>query len=217
MSAKQPGRKRTGSWSGLTRLFSTVLVTGVTWIALASSLILGEAHTRAKAPPRPADVIVVLGAAAYGRNPSPVFRERLRHGVDLYHRGVASKLLFTGGKQLRSDLSEAKVGSLWAKAKGVDPRDILFEEESQSTAENLSFARDVMVDHDLHSAVVVSDPLHLARARLLAGNLGIDVQTSATPTTRFRSLKTKLPFLLRECGFFFSALLGVNRPQNPLL
>ncbi|ELQ06748.1 hypothetical protein A989_12427, partial [Xanthomonas translucens DAR61454] len=45
----------------------------------------------------PADAIIVLGAAAYDAKPSPVFEERIRHGLDLYQRGYAPTLIFTGG------------------------------------------------------------------------------------------------------------------------
>ena len=38
---------------------------------------------------RPADAIVVLGAAEYAGRPSPTFKARLDHGFDLYQRGIA--------------------------------------------------------------------------------------------------------------------------------
>ena len=46
----------------------------------------------------PADAALVLGAAADGVAPSPVFEERLRHAVDLYHRSRVARLILTGGR-----------------------------------------------------------------------------------------------------------------------
>src|SRR5215472_7398872 len=46
---------------------------------------------------QPADVIIVLGAAEYRGKPSPVLRARLDHALDLYRRGLAPRILTTGG------------------------------------------------------------------------------------------------------------------------
>ena len=59
-----------------------------------------------------------------------------------------------------------------------------------------------MRSNQLGSAILVSDPLHLKRASLMAKNLGIKHDPSATPTTRYQSLRTKLPFALRELYFY---------------
>jgi uncharacterized SAM-binding protein YcdF (DUF218 family) len=58
-----------------------------------------------------------------------------------------------------------------------------------------------MRQHGIESAVVVSDPLHMKRAMMMADDLGIVAASSPTPTSRYRSLKTKLRFLLRELYF----------------
>lgn len=176
------------------------------WLAATAGVILQEVFPRSAARPRPAQVILVLGAAAYGTRPSPVLRERLRHALTLYKEGFAPRLLFTGGRRKATDLTEAEVARRWMVEAGVAEEDILMEDRSRSTQENLVNAAEVMRDQDLDSVILVSDPLHLARARLIAEGLGLEVQTSATPTTRFRTLRTKLPFLLRECGFYWSAV-----------
>src|SRR5258708_37668460 len=51
---------------------------------------------------RPADAIVVFGAAEYSGHPSPVLRARLDHGFDLFRRGVAPVVITTGGARARS-------------------------------------------------------------------------------------------------------------------
>lgn len=57
-------------------------------------------------------------------------------------------------------------------------------------------------DHAKKSAIIVSDPLHLKRASVMADDLGISAVTSPTPSSRYRSLKTKLGFLVREVHFY---------------
>jgi len=154
-----------------------------------------------------ADAIVVLGAAAYDARPSPVFTERIRHGLDLYRRGYARTLIFTGGYGSGARFSESQVARRFALREGVPEEAILIETLSQTTFENLARARDLMVEHRIRRIVVVSDPLHMARALRLCRELGIDALGSPTPSTRFRSFRTRWEFLLREVYFFHRDLV----------
>ncbi|MCC6694484.1 MAG: YdcF family protein [Candidatus Hydrogenedentes bacterium] len=148
------------------------------------------------------DCIVVLGAAVQGQEPSPVFEERIRHGVKLYQRGLASKLVFTGGTGAGHVHSESSVGAAVAERLGVPKDAILTEEQSHTTQQNLAEALAVMRRHGLRSAIVVSDPLHMKRAMMMADDLGMNAVSSPTPTSRYRSLKTQFGFLIRELYFF---------------
>jgi uncharacterized SAM-binding protein YcdF (DUF218 family) len=156
------------------------------------------------------DCIIVLGAAVQGTTPSPVFTERIRHGIALYHAGHAPKLLFTGGFGDEQTHSESSVGRLIATQQAVPEGDILIEERSRTTMQNLSEARSVMRKHGLKSAIIVSDPLHMKRAMTMAAGLDLDAVSSPTPTTRYRSFQTKFGFLIRELYFFHHYLITGN-------
>lgn len=157
---------------------------------------------------RKADAIIVLGAAAWDARPSPVFAERLRHGVDLYKRGDAPYLLFTGGYGgFGARYSESQVGQRYAERAGVPPEAILIETVSRTTRENLHQAAALMRARGLRSALIVSDPLHMARGLRLARQEGIVAYGSPTPTSRFRSLASRLKFLLQEVYFFHRDLV----------
>lgn len=138
----------------------------------------------------PKDCVIVLGAAVNGSQPSPVFKERLRHGVALQKRGLASFILFTGAAGEGQTFSE-----------GIAQQNLLKETRSRTTHANLIEAQKVMKAHNLDTAIIVSDPLHLKRASLMAKGLGLEAVTSPTPTTRYRTWKTKTGFLLRELYF----------------
>lgn len=155
----------------------------------------------------PADAIVVLGAAAYDARPSPVFQERIRHALDLHRRGYAEILIFTGGYGYGARFSESQVARRYALRQGVPADAILIETLSRTTYENLAQARDLMQERDLHRVIVVSDPLHMARALRLSRDLGIDALGSSTPSTRFRSYRTRWRFLAREVYFFHRDLV----------
>ncbi len=151
----------------------------------------------------PSDAIIVLGAAAYDARPSPVFEERLRHGIDLYKRGMAGRLIFTGGYGGRgARFSEAQVGRRYALRHGVAEEAVLIESLSRTTRQNLQQAAKLMRNNGLRRAIIVSDPLHMARALRLSREAGIEAVGSPTPTTRFRTFSTRWKFLLQEVYFF---------------
>jgi len=156
----------------------------------------------------PADVIIVLGAAAYDAKPSPVFEERIRHGLSLYEAGYAPKLLFTGGfGGSGARFSESQVALRYAVRHGVPENAVLIETVSRTTQQNLLEARALMQREGMRKAIIVSDPLHMARALRLCKALGIDALGSSTPSTRFRSFHTRWRFLVQEVYFFHRDLI----------
>jgi uncharacterized SAM-binding protein YcdF (DUF218 family) len=154
-----------------------------------------------------ADAAIVLGAAVYGSHPSPVFEERIRHGIDLYRTGKVRKLLFTGGRGEGAPEAESAVARNYALARGVPLEAILTEAASRTTKQNLVQARLLMQRHRLRSALIVTDPLHIKRSLRMAAGVGIDASPSPTPTSRYRSWRSKAGFLLREIYFYNVHLL----------
>jgi len=148
------------------------------------------------------DVAIILGAATDTNGVSPVFAERINHGIWLYNNGYVDYLLFTGGKGEGAKVSDAYKAKEYAMLKGV-PEDIIFlEEQSKITQENLKYSIEIMEDNGLNTCIIVSDPLHMKRDMLMAKDYGLNAFSSPTVTTRYRTWKTKLPFLLREEFFY---------------
>ncbi len=154
-----------------------------------------------------ADAAIVLGAAVYDSKPSPVFEERINHAINLYHAKNVNKLIFTGGTKDESTPTESRVALEYAISKGVKANDIFIEEKSLTTRENFIYSLPILNKENLLSALIISDSLHLKRAMLMAKSLNINAKPSATPTSRYKSLKTKLPFALRELYFYHHYLL----------
>lgn len=149
-----------------------------------------------------ADVVIVLGAATYQEDVSPVYRERLNHGIDLYRQGYVEKIIVTGGLAEGNQHSDAYTAMQYVISRGIPVEDILMEEKSSITQENLENAKKLMDQNGYQRAVIVSDPLHMKRAMLLAEDAGIQAFSSPTPTTMYHSLKTKIPFLARELFYY---------------
>ena len=148
------------------------------------------------------DVAIVLGAATSNGEVSPVYRERINHGIWLYENGYADYLILTGGIGKGNTVSDARAARDYVLSQGVPAEVILIEETSTITEENLQNAKSIMEQQGFSAAILVSDPLHMKRAMLMAEDYGILTCSSPTPTTMYRSLRTKLPFLLREEFFY---------------
>lgn len=154
-----------------------------------------------------ADAAIVLGAEVWGSQPSPVFKERINHAVNLYKSRDVGKIIFTGGVGIGKEISEAEAGKQYAIQNGVNELDILTETKSHTTNQNLKYAKEVAQQNNLNTFLIVSDPLHMKRAVLMARNLGLDAFPSPTPTTRYRSFESQLQFLSRETYFYFVYLI----------
>lgn len=156
---------------------------------------------------RPADTAIVLGAAVVGNEPTPVFAARIDHAIDLYREGMVDIIIFTGARSPEDELSEAEAARRYALARGVPADAILTEEASRITSENIANAAQIMRQHDLVSALVVSDPPHMLRSVRMARDAGIDAASSPTPSSRYQTLATQLPFIARETVLYLGYLL----------
>ena len=128
---------------------------------------------------RTVDAIVVLGAAQYDGRPSPQLQARLDHALLLWKREAAAFIVVTGGKQANDRFTEAQAGREYLIANGVPAAVILVEPNGASTFESLAGVRRDLVATIGH-VVLVSDPYHVLRARLVADELGFVVDVSAT-------------------------------------
>ena len=164
------------------------LLTVIGLACLAVVLLTGYATFRVWAEgqrddSRPADAIVVMGAAQYDGRPSPVFAARIDHAIDLFRDVVAPRLIVTGGKQEGDRTTEAASARAYAIARGVPPTAILFEDKSRTTLESIRGLRSLMDQNDLKTAVFVSDRPHMLRVLRMAADEGITAYGSPTTTS----------------------------------
>lgn len=120
-----------------------------------------------------ADVILVLGAAQWNGTPSPAFQARLDRAQELFAAGYAPVIIITGGKKPDDAISDSRVGKEHLIKNGIDPERIVIEEHSRTTWQNLNYARAIMTEHALRSALLVSHDFHMMRAERMAMDLSI--------------------------------------------
>ena len=126
------------------------------------------------------DAIVVLGAAQYDGRPSPQLRARLDHVVTLWNLPVAPVVVVTGGKQSGDRFTEAEASRDYLVSRGLPVEVIVIESRGESTYQSLEAVRDEARVNQWQRVVLVSDPYHLKRAQLVAAELGMVAEVSAT-------------------------------------
>jgi uncharacterized SAM-binding protein YcdF (DUF218 family) len=177
-------RHVTDSWRsylgpGAVTSFVLALVTGVLGLGVPIAVELRRVLAFARRDERrSADAILVLGRALRNDRPTEVFAARLAHGASCFHAGLAPRVVVTGGLTGDARRTEAEAGRDDLVARGVPPSAVLVEGRSRHTLENLVFVRETLRAQGWRSVLLVSDPLHLARAATLARGLALEVACS---------------------------------------
>lgn len=158
---------------------STIATVIVFWVGWMAAVLVWSIIDQA----RPAESIVVLGAAQYDGRPSPVLRARLDHAVELWNHHLARIVILTGGKGEGDTTSEAAAGRRYVRRHGVPEGVILLESEGRTTRESLQAVSRILKDRGMKSAILVSDPFHMLRLWILSRRLGFTAYTSPTKTS----------------------------------
>ena len=164
------------------------------WVAVVIAVV--EVGRRDGA--RPADAIVVLGAAQYGGRPSPVLRARLDHALVLWRRSLAPTVVVTGGTGVGDTTSEAAVGRRYLMQRGVPDSAIVMEDRGLTTGQSLDAVAEIMHDRPGRSVILVSDPFHMLRLALLARRLGMTPYTSPTRPSPISKSPAQWKYVLAE-------------------
>jgi len=157
------------------------------------------------------DAIVVLGVAQYDGRPSPQLQARLDHALMLLQEGAAPLVITTGGNQPGDRFTEAEASANYLiKGLGIDYQavEILQENNGSTTRESLIGVRDIMQSRGLHSILIVTDPYHALRSRLIAQDLGLVAYVSPTRTSPLRGASAVSRHVREALGVSIAHLIG---------
>lgn len=156
---------------------------------------------------QPADAIIVLGAAEYRGHPSPVLEARLNHALLLYLKGLAPRVITTGGAGGDPVFTEGSVSRAYLAKHGVPPEAIVVERQGESTAQSVAAVAEIMRRMNLRSAIVVSDGYHIFRVKKMLESSGLRVYGSPRPSVspgewraRWLDLRQAVGYLLWKMG-----------------
>jgi uncharacterized SAM-binding protein YcdF (DUF218 family) len=168
------------SRSFLLRLFYAVSILLVLiWASFVVAIVDAGRRDQAES----ADAIIVLGAAQYEGRPSPVLKARLDHAASLWKRGLAPRMIVTGGRGAGDTTSEAAVGMRYLVQRGVPADSISMDMEGLTTSQSMVAARRFLRTKSYPSVLIVSDPFHMLRLAILARRLHMIPLLSPTRTS----------------------------------
>jgi uncharacterized SAM-binding protein YcdF (DUF218 family) len=148
-----------------------------------------------------ADAIIVLGAAEYRGRPSPVLEARLNHALWLYLKGMAPRIITTGGAGGDPMFTEGSVGRAYLTRRGVPPEDVIVEGQGETTVYSVTAVAEIMERMDLHSAIVVSDGYHIYRVKKMLEARGVKVYGSPRPSVPPTGWREKWIYLKQAAGY----------------
>lgn len=189
------------------RLAWVALAALAAYTGLTSARIVRQSHAD---DARPADAIVVFGAAQYSGRPSPVFKARLDHGYELFERGLAPVIITTGGQAGDPKFSEGGVGHDYLLARGVPDHSLIAETQSGDTSESVRRVAAIMKRNGMRTCLAVSDPYHLFRIRQMLEREGLTVYTSPRPQAKPQGFWSRNAAVLREVVSYTAWKVGLT-------
>ncbi len=165
------------------------------YLLVTAFLIMHQAHYDEA---RPADAIVVFGAAEYVGRPSPIYRARLDHAYQLFERGLAPLIITTGGSGNDPHFSEGQVGHDYLSDLGVPDVNLIAETQAGDTDQSAQRVAVILEANELKTALLVSDAYHLYRAKKMMESEGITVYISPRPGSIPKTLFGRWLAALRE-------------------
>jgi len=192
------GKRPRRWWRWIRTILLTIVLLIPALLLLIASAVIWQARTNEA---RPADAIVVLGAAQYNGRPSNVLSSRLDQAYDLYARGLAPRIIVTGGMAEGDIYTEAESGAMYLQELGVPDSAILMESEGTDTWESMQGVDTLLEGTNVQTLLVVSDGFHLLRAELMARALGYQAYSSPatdSPIEPWSGLE--IAHVIRETG-----------------
>jgi uncharacterized SAM-binding protein YcdF (DUF218 family) len=189
-------------------IIAVALLAGVVLVSLKVAEVTREIQQESRVDEaQPADAIIVLGAAEYRGRPSPVLEARLNHALLLYLKGLAPRVITTGGAGGDPVFTEGSVGRAYLTQHGVPPEAVVVEREGESTVQSVAAVAEIMRRMNLRSAIVVSDGYHIFRVKKMLESSGLKVYGSPRPSNptgqwraRWQDVRQAVGYLLWKIG-----------------
>jgi len=156
----------------------------------------------------PVDAIVVMGAAQYDGRPSPQLAARLDHAAELWPQGNAPLVVVTGGNRPGDRFTEAEASASYLEERGVPTGSVLLEGAGTNSYESLRGVADLLSARGLHDVLIVTDPYHALRSKLIAEQVGLTAHVSPTPTSVVTGAEQLTRELQEAAGVALGRLIG---------
>ncbi|MGW0638772.1 YdcF family protein [Nocardia salmonicida] len=132
--------------------------------------------------------IVVHGSGLLGDRVPPLLASRLDRALGIWRaaRGPSPLLVTSGGKGSDERVAESTAMAAYLTEHGVRDDEILREDRSTTTRENLLFSRELLARRGIESRILlVTSNFHVLRTAVLARQVGLDAQAVGASTARY--------------------------------
>ncbi|WP_338086583.1 YdcF family protein [Mammaliicoccus vitulinus] len=157
--------------------FNIILVSQILYSLILSLL------SRYKKP----DYILILGSGLIGDQVPPLLKSRLNKGIELKNKFSQSKLIVSGGQGNDELISESEAMGNYLIDKGINESEIIFENQSTTTYENLLFSKEKVANEHTRNPhiTIVSNNFHVLRAAFLSKKLGMKASVLGSHTAYY--------------------------------
>ncbi|MFT8316149.1 MAG: YdcF family protein [Clostridium sp.] len=177
------------------KIFNISIILILSVFIFIEACIVYSANKTVKDKP---DYIMILGAGIRGRNMLLIQLQRTEKALEFIKRNPNVKVIVSGGQGKGEDISEAESMKEYLIQHGVNSENILKEEKSENTMENMKYTAEILNKVDSRpnpKIAIVTSNYHVFRAKFLARRAGLNVEGIAAPVNNIL-----LPnFSIREC------------------
>ncbi len=196
--------------SGRVRAVQVVVLVGLLFVGYYLVTLAQVWSTGRADEARPVDAIVVLGAAQYDGRPSPQLAARLDHAVRLWPDGIAPTVIVTGGNQPGDRFTEAEASARYLTDRGIPAASIVLEGSGSTTYESMELVAELLAGEG-DRVLIVTDPYHALRSRLIAEELGLSAYVSPTDTSVVTGGESVRRHVQEAAGVAVGRVIGFGR------
>lgn len=193
------------------RAIRAAVAIAVAMVAYYGITVLQVWSTGRASEARAVDAFVVLGAAQYDGRPSPQLRGRLDEVVRLWPEGHASVVVVTGGNRPGDRFTEAEASARYLIDQGIPESAIVLENEGRTTFESLESTAEILGARGLDRVLLVTDPFHALRSKLIAREVGMEAYVAPTSTTVVVGARSGVLHLREAGGVAIGRIIGFER------
>ncbi|MFK7917325.1 MAG: YdcF family protein [Ilumatobacter sp.] len=193
------------------RLALAVLVVGAMGVLYFGASLFQVWDTGRTDDSAPVDAIVVMGAAQYDGRPSPQLAARLDHVLNVWDTGVAPLVVVTGGNIPGDRFTEAEASAEYLEERGVPAEAIVMENAGSNSYESLQSVAEILDARGLDEVLIVTDPYHALRSRLIAAEVGLAAGVSSTDTSVVTGVESFTRHVREAGGVAVGRIIGFER------
>ncbi|PAD31754.1 YdcF family protein [Paenibacillus sp. 7523-1] len=155
----------------LKRILLTVFGIGAVSFVIIEALVFTQLNAN---DPEQADYVIILGSGIKGRELSLTLKQRLDASLDYIRNHPQTPVIVSGGQGPGESIPEALAMKNYLVEQGITPAQVIMEDKSTSTQENMAFSKKIIDEAGLEhpEIMIITSDYHMFRSKYLAAKNG---------------------------------------------